>query len=119
MVTNTKNVDEPYCRSTLQVKQDLPELKRCGGRRRLSGPGQGDAAAKVDEDRRRDGGGGVRAQAERQWREEEEGWQRSPSGRPIYKGGLMSGREDQGVHGVVISSRNASIFGMVIKIRIH
>ena len=57
-----KNTDEPYGRSILQDKQDLPELKRCGGRRRLSGPSQGDAAAKVDEDRRRDDGGGVRAQ---------------------------------------------------------
>ena len=46
---------------------------------------QGDAAAKVDEDRGRGGGGRVRARAEEQWREEEEGWQRSPSGRPIYK----------------------------------
>ena len=50
-------------------------LKRCGGRRRLSGPSQGDAAAKVDEDRGRGGGGGgVRARAEEQWREEEEEW---------------------------------------------
>ena len=103
MVTNTKNVDEPYCRSALRGSEDLPELKRCGGRRRLSGPGQGDAAAKVEEDRRRGDGGGVRAQAERQWREEEEGWQRSPSGRPIYKGELISGRENQGDHGLVIS----------------
>ena len=63
MATNTKNVGKSYGRSTLQVKQDLPELKRCGGRRRLSGPSQGDAAAKVDEDRRRGDGGGVRAQA--------------------------------------------------------
>ena len=85
MVTNTKNVEEPYCRSTLRGGENLPELKRCGSRRRLSGPSQGDAAAEVDEDRRRADGGGVRAQAERQWREEEEGWQRSPSGRPIYK----------------------------------
>ena len=69
-------------------------LKRCGGRRRLSGPSQGDAAAEVDEDRGRGGGGRVRARVEEQWREEEEGWRRSPSGRPIYKGELMSGRED-------------------------
>ena len=47
-------------------------LKRCGDGRRLSGPSQGDAAAKVDEDRGR--GGGVRARAEEQWREEEEAW---------------------------------------------
>ena len=40
----------------------------------MSGPRQGDAAAKVDEDRGRGGGGGVRAQAEEQWREEEEEW---------------------------------------------
>ena len=30
MVTNTKNVDEPYCRSTLRDSENLPELKRCG-----------------------------------------------------------------------------------------
>ena len=40
-----------------------------------------------------------------------------PSGRPIYKGELISGRENQGDHGVVISPRNASIFGMTVKIR--
>ena len=85
----------------------------------MSGPSQGDAAAKVDEDRGRGGDGGVRAQAEEQWREEEEGWRRSPSGRPIYKGELISGRENQGVHGVVISSRNASIFGMTVNTKIH
>ena len=43
----------------------------------------------------------------------------SPSGRPIYKGELISGRKDQGVHGVVISPRNASIFGMTVKKKIH
>ena len=85
MATNTKNVGKSYGRSTLQVKQDLPELKRCGGRRRLSGPSQGDAAAEVDEDRERGDGGRVRARVEEQWREEEEGWQRIPSGLPIYK----------------------------------
>ena len=77
MVTNTKNVDEPYCRSALRGSEDLPELKRCGGRRRLSGPSQGDATAKVDEDRRRDEGGGVRARAGEQWREEEDEGERS------------------------------------------
>ena len=41
----------------------------------------------------------------------------SPSGRPIYKGELISGRENQGDHGVVISPRNASIFGLTVKIR--
>ena len=55
----------------------------------MSGPSQGDAAAKVDEDRGRDGGGKVRARAEEQWREEEEGWRKGPSGRPIYKGELI------------------------------
>ena len=39
----------------------------------MSGPSQGDAAAKVDEDRGRGGGGGVRARGEEQWREEEDG----------------------------------------------
>ena len=52
-------------------------LKRCGGRRRLSGPSQGDAAAKVDEDRGRDGGGSSRARAWEQWREEEDEGERS------------------------------------------
>ena len=85
----------------------------------MSGPSQGDAAAKVDEDRRRGDGGRVRARGEEQWREEEEGWQRSPAGRPIYKGELMSGREDQGVHSVVISSRNASIFGRTVNAKIR
>ena len=39
----------------------------------MSGPSQGDAAAKVDEDRGRDGGGSSRARAEEQWDEEEDG----------------------------------------------
>ena len=43
----------------------------------------------------------------------------SPSGRPIYKGELISGRENQGDHGVVISSRNASIFGMTVNVKIR
>ena len=60
-------------------------LKRSGGCCRLSGPSQDDAAAEVDEDRGRGDGDRVRARVEEQWREEEEGWQRSPSGRPIYK----------------------------------
>ena len=42
-----------------------------------------------------------------------------PSGRPIYKGELISGRENQGDHGVVISPRNASIFGMTVKVKIR
>ena len=49
----------------------------------------------------------------RQRKESEKG----PSGRPIYKGKIISGRENQGDHGVVISPRNASIFGMTVKIR--
>ena len=77
MVTNTKNVEEPYCRSTLRGGENLPELKRCGSRRRLSCPSQGDAAAKVDEDRGRDGGGSSRARAGEQWREEEDEGERS------------------------------------------
>ena len=40
-----------------------------------------------------------------------------PSGRPIYKGELISGRENQGDHGMIISPQNASIFGMAVKIR--
>ena len=53
----------------------------------MSGPSQGDAAAKVDEDRGRDGGGSSRARAEERWHEEEDGEEvaESPSGRPIYK----------------------------------
>ena len=62
-------------------------LERCGGCRRLSGPSQGDEAAKVDEDRGRDGGGSSRARAEERWHEEEDGEEvaESPSDRPIYK----------------------------------
>ena len=85
----------------------------------MSGPSQGDAAAKVGEDRGRDGGGRVRTRAEEQWRKEEEGWRKGSSGRPIYKGELISGRENQGDHGVVISPRNASIFGMTVKVKIR
>ena len=51
----------------------------------------------------------------RQRKESEKG----PSGRPIYKGELISGRENQGDHGVVISPRNASIFGMTVKVKIR
>ena len=53
----------------------------------MSGPSQGDAAAKVDEDQGRDGGGSSRARAEERWHEEEDGEEvaESPSGRPIYK----------------------------------
>ena len=40
----------------------------------MTGPSQGDAAAKVDEDQGRDGGGSSRARAGEQWREEEEEW---------------------------------------------
>ena len=43
----------------------------------------------------------------------------SPSGRPIYKGELISGRENLGDHGVVISSRNASISGMTVNVKIR
>ena len=43
--------------------------------------------------------------------------EKGPSGWPIYKGKLISGRENQGEHGVVISPRNASIFGMTVKVR--
>ena len=39
----------------------------------MSGPSQGDAAAKVEEDRGRDGGGSSRARAREQWHEEEDG----------------------------------------------
>ena len=42
-----------------------------------------------------------------------------PSGRTIYKGELISGREKRGDHGVVISPRNASIFGMAVKDKIR
>ena len=52
----------------------------------MSGPGQGDAAAKVDEGRRRDDGGGARARAEERRREEEERErEKSTLGWPIYK----------------------------------
>ena len=39
----------------------------------MSGPSQGDAAAKVDEDRGRDGGDSSGARAVEQWHEEEDG----------------------------------------------
>ena len=49
--------------------RDLPALRSRGGRRRFSGPVQGDAAAEVEEDERRGGGGGARALG---FREEED-----------------------------------------------
>ena len=55
--------------------------------------------------------------SERKEMTEKRGVAEGPSGRPIYKGELISGRENQGDHGVVISPRNASIFGMAVKIR--
>ena len=82
-----KNTDEPYGRSILQDKQDLPELESCGGCCVFSGsfrvmqrPELGD-----DEKTRGDDGGGARA--EERWHEEEDGEEvaESPSGRPIYK----------------------------------
>ena len=51
MLANTKNVDKPYYRSTLRGGENLLEMKRCGSRRRLSGPSQGDAAAKLTKTR--------------------------------------------------------------------
>ena len=86
MVTNTKNVDEPYCRSTLRGSEDLPELKRCGSRRRLSGPGQGDAAAGSMKIRGATAAAAAEARAEERQREEEEGeCEKKALGRPIYK----------------------------------
>ena len=41
--------------------QGLTGAMSRGGRRRFSGPVQGDAAAEVEEDERRGGGGGARA----------------------------------------------------------
>ena len=82
----------------------------------MSRPSQGDAAAKVDEDRGRDGGGSSSG-ARKKMKEREVA--ESPSGRPIYKGELISGRENQGDHGVVISPRNASILGMTVKVKIR
>ena len=67
-----------------------------GGRRRFSGPVQGDAAAEVEEDERRGGGGGARA-LERQRRKTME--EKSDEGLwagPIYKGRLVNGREKRG-----------------------
>ena len=45
MVTNTKNTDELYHRSVLARQRRLTGVGRSGGRRRESGPNQGDAAA--------------------------------------------------------------------------
>ena len=63
MAMNTKNADEPYSRSILQDKQDLPELESCGGCCVFSGsfrvmqrPELGD-----DEKTRGGDGGGARA----------------------------------------------------------
>ena len=75
---------------------------RCGGRRRFSGPAQGDAAAKVGEDqgarrRRRSSSSGAT--------EEEDEGERSDEGLwagPIYKVRLISGREKRGGQGVII-----------------
>ena len=77
---------------------------RCGGCRRFSGPVQGDAAAEVDEDQGR-GGGGARA-LERQGRKTME--EKSDEGLwagPIYKGRLINGREKRGGQDVVILPR--------------
>ena len=54
---NDRTLMRIYCRRC----KDLLALMRCGGRRRFSGPVQGDAAAKVEEDKGRGGGGGARA----------------------------------------------------------
>ena len=51
----------PKCGSMVERCRDLPALRSHGGRRRFSGPVQGDAAAKVEEDKGRGGGGGARA----------------------------------------------------------
>ena len=76
---------------------------RCGGCRRFSGPVQGDAAAEVDEDQGRSGGGGARA-LERQRRKTME--EKSDEGLwagPIYKGRLINGREKRGGQDAIIS----------------
>ena len=74
-----------YCRSVLRGSQNLQVLVSRGGRRRFLWTQQVDAAAGVGEEEETRGGDSNRARAEEQWREEEEGWQRSLSGRPIYK----------------------------------
>ena len=87
----------------------------------MSGPSQGDAAAKVDEDRGRDGGGSSRARAGEQWREEEdegERWLRARRAglfiRRAHKWARESRRPRRGY-----LPTNASIFGMAVKDKIR
>ena len=94
---NTKNADEPYGRSVLQGKQDLQGLVSRGGRRVFSGqirvmqrpelvtarrPAAA-AAAELEQ-----GSSGARKKTKKK------GVAEGPSGRPIYKGELISGREN-------------------------
>ena len=59
---------------------------RCGGRRRFSGPVQGDAAAKVKEDKGRGGGGGARALGRQRRKTMEERSDEGLWAGPIYMG---------------------------------
>ena len=74
-----------------------------GGRRRFSGPTQGDAAAEVDEDERRGGGGGARALEHQRRKTMEEKSDEGLWAGPIYKGRLINGREKRGGQDVIIS----------------
>ena len=76
---------------------------RCGGCRRFSRPGQGDAAAEVDEDQGRGGGGGARALERRRRKTMEEKRDEGLWARPIYKGWLVNGREKRGGQDAIIS----------------
>ena len=71
---------------------------RCGGGRRFSGPVQGDATAKVEEDKGRgsSGGGGARALGRQRRKTMEEKSDEGLWARPIYKGWLVNGREKRG-----------------------
>ena len=59
---------------------------RCGARRRFSGPVQGDAAAKVEEDKGRGAGGGARALGRQRRKTMEERSDEGLWAGPIYKG---------------------------------
>ena len=77
MVTNMKNTDELHHRFVLVRQRRLTGVGEERKSPPLSGPSQGDAAAKVDEDRGHDGGGSSRARAGEQWRKEEDEGERS------------------------------------------
>ena len=75
---------------------------RCGGRRRFSGPVQGDAAAEVEEDKGRGGGVGARALGRQRRKTMKGGVNEGLWAGPIYKARLINGREKRGGQDVII-----------------